>query len=428
MTTAAQLGYRIKMADKAPVETNEAKAKRLMDTDTTSGMIADFLPGFGGSRRAGQAENMAKAVGHQTAMATHHPWTSQLTGGLGGGLVGALLGGGLGATLGARSRAPGSVVDGALLGAGLGGGLGAIHGGIVSPGMTRRDDRAAIQKAYLDKLNAGESVAPVRPDMDDSWLSPYGAVHRAGQADMYGALKNNEKLPGAGQHLSDFAVHGLIGTGGGGLVGRAITGMAHDNVTNARLAKQGSVTAFDLGYHTKKAAWHDDLLAMAKANPQMTGAALGAGVGGIGGALHGYSQHGLEGALSHGLMGAGAGGLAGYGLGYGAQASGLLDGQGSHIPPEVQDAVQSRVGSAVDTAGQLGTNAYNAIKNRTAGLFSTPKPGLPSSSVTADNAGEFMNNPAGAAGALPTWMQGSGPHVNPNVGPTERFARRFGVR
>lgn len=199
-----------------------ARAKDLLNTSSFSGGLADYLtPRMWGGHRAGRATQIAQALGQKPSFNLRHPLTSDFLSMLGGGLGGAALGGGLGGLAGAMSGndAGGPAAVGALLGAGLGG----VAAPFVARGY-RRGEMDRVRDSLEDELaaNGGANIKPVSPNFGalSSIFLPAAGAHRAGQADAYQALKNNERYaPGTGRNLAYMAD---IGSGFLGPVGLPI--------------------------------------------------------------------------------------------------------------------------------------------------------------------------------------------------------------
>lgn len=194
----------------------KARAKDLVNTSSFGGGVGDyFFPGMWGGHRAGRATQISQALGQKPSFNLRHPLTSDFLAMLGGGLGGAALGGGLGGLAGAMSGndagAPAAL--GALLGAGI--------GGVAAPFATRgarRGEMDRVRNSLEDELanNGGANIKPVSPNFGvlSSIFLPAAGAHRAGQADAYQALKNNERYaPGTGRNLAYMADmgSGLLG-------------------------------------------------------------------------------------------------------------------------------------------------------------------------------------------------------------------------
>jgi len=209
-----------KAADEDPQQRARAKARAddLLNMDSGGGMLADLItPGHWGGTRAGRATQIAQALGKQPSFRVRHPLTSgwmSALGGAGGGALGGAALGGLGGVL--RSLANGDRFGGGQFsentaaGAGLGasiGGLAGYAGGIAHNYVNKRKDMAGIRDALENELaqNGGANINPQRPDfgLASSFLLPASGSHRAGQADAYNALKNNQRYaPDGGRSVA----------------------------------------------------------------------------------------------------------------------------------------------------------------------------------------------------------------------------------
>ena len=184
-----------------------ARAKDLLNTSSFGGGVGDYLtPGMWGGHRAGRATQIAQALGQKPSFNLRYPQTSDILSLVGGGLGGAALGGLAGAGLGALG---GNAGGGAAVGALMGGGIGGAAAPFVARGY-RRGEMDRVRDALEDELaiNGGANIKPVSPNFGalSSILLPAAGAHRAGQADAYQALKNNERYaPGTGRNLAYMA-------------------------------------------------------------------------------------------------------------------------------------------------------------------------------------------------------------------------------
>lgn len=190
---------------KRPIESED-----LLDPGV-GGSIADYL--FGGSRwggtRAGKATQMARAVGETPSMNVTNPLTSDFLGRLGGVLGGAGIGMGLETMMPRGGSNAGTRM-----------GVGAVAGGLSLPLLLRylrRQSYEDIGQKFDAASQAGTLKNP-RPEIGklQSVLLPFGGSHRAGQADAYEAIRDQERpkdSPGrhVGYAASTLPLGGLLG-------------------------------------------------------------------------------------------------------------------------------------------------------------------------------------------------------------------------
>jgi hypothetical protein len=192
-------------ADRRPAA--KARAKDLLNTGSVGGFLADYLtPAHWGGTRAGRATQIAQSLGMEPSIDTRMPlragYLRMLTHGLGGAALGAGVGGLAGAIGG---HGPDDALAGAGVGAMLGGSLGAASGPMRSA-YKRRSDMINIRQKLEDELaeNGGKNINPKATNFGtaSSLLLPYAGAHRAGQADAYRALKDNERYRPGGRSLA----------------------------------------------------------------------------------------------------------------------------------------------------------------------------------------------------------------------------------
>ena len=176
----------------APASQADRERAALKSRDLLGGgvgnALADYLTGSyaWGATRAGRATQMARAVGEVPGMSVHYPATSDILGTTGGMLGGGILGGVAGGVVGGRHSEYGVPVGGLA---------GMLLGGLSSILLLRylRRKRYEDLRKKFDAAAAAGALENPKPAFNDliSALTPFGGGHRAGQADVFEALRDD---------------------------------------------------------------------------------------------------------------------------------------------------------------------------------------------------------------------------------------------
>jgi hypothetical protein len=175
-----------KYAAEQVAEKRKVKANKIVNMDSISGNLADYLTPFSwGGERAGRSQAMADAAGDSADFNVRHPGSTYALFSLGGGALGGALGGPAGA------------------------GVGSVGGALLS-GLMRRQEMQRINDLY-DKSLADDKLKPKHPEFSrlSAALLPLRGPHRTGQLET-SQLMSGERGPGdRGKDTARDLLYGL---------------------------------------------------------------------------------------------------------------------------------------------------------------------------------------------------------------------------
>lgn len=313
-----------------PKRKGAPESKDILNMQSTSGRLADYLFWALGGDRAGRATNMALASGRKAPFKVRHPLLGELPYAVGGGLAGSLAGAAAGYGLSRRYKAdlasllPASTTAGGTLG---------TLTGVILARYRRRKAMKGIAGDY-DHARYHGDIKPVIPTagLAETALLPLRGPHRRGQQSAYDMIAGNSDTPLPRRGLGEGLLHTAVPTTGTavGYVQNLDTYLdasrARERAANQSMGKQandtylGRLSSMSRPYVDSAHPHLQRLQQWAVRNPELAVTLAGGAAGGAIGAMRsptidpwtGAYRGRLSNALSHGLTGAAGAGIGVY--------------------------------------------------------------------------------------------------------------------